>query len=95
MVTRFFVTVLAVGMTLVGAAWAAGDSAASGTPTADRPSPNQDHTTSDPAPSGDGVLNGSDDDVIRNLDLIEKLDLLDTIDSLNALSATDTDEEAF
>ncbi len=95
MVTRFFVTVCAVGITLVGPAWAAGDSAASGTPTADRPSPNQDHTTSGPATPSDPAQHASDDDVIRSLDLLEKLDLLDTIDTLNALSATDTDEEAF
>lgn len=76
------------------AAPAAAEPESAGTPSPPGPRPDQSGAAMARDDSG-GRPSGEDDELIRNLELIEHLDLLDAAEALGAVNAPDTPEEEF
>jgi hypothetical protein len=81
-------------------AWTAAAAPTAAEPTPEGPSsaakPKPDETV--PAATREGPderLSAEDEELIKNLDLVESLDLLDTVETFSGVSTPDTPEEEF
>ena len=57
--------------------------------------PAAEHTKSEKTAAPSPPLSGDDDEVIRNLDLIEQLEMLNTLEAIGAMKTPEPSEEEF